>query len=103
MKPEGRTAALIALLALGVIGCGGGGGSSQAPAGPGGTTPMPPGDGPPPSTLQAQLAACPNGLILGDDVPCLIGTYEGVTMDTGAACAFVYDDDGMAIYATGTK
>jgi len=111
MKSERRSAALILLLTLGMVGCGGGskpnssasaGPVGTSPVPPGGTPPMPTGGGPPASTLQAQLAACPNSIVISKDVPCLVGTYEGVTTDAGAACAFVYDNDGLAIYATGT-
>src|SRR5687767_7411446 len=82
VKSDIGSVALIVLLALGMVGCGGSSeSSSNASAEPSGTVPIPTGPTGPTggdptlSTLQAQLAACPNDLILSKDVPCFVGTY----------------------------
>lgn len=96
-------------LALVLTACGGGGGGTTS--GPdvntsgGGSTAAPPAASPVANStsLQSHLANCPNVSTINEKTPCMVGQYVGKTIDTGAACAFVYDQDGAATYTAGGR
>jgi hypothetical protein len=88
-------------LALALSACGGGGGSSTDSTATGGGTPPTVTPAPTTQSLQTHLSACPTALAINESIPCMAGLYEGKTTDTGAACAFKYDSDGVAYYTAG--
>jgi len=105
----GLSAAFVLFAAISA--CGGGGGSTApevnssgggagtaSPGSPSTTTPA--GNT---SSLLSHLAQCPNALTINETVPCMVGQYSGKTIDTGVACTFVYDPDGVATYNVGTQ
>jgi hypothetical protein len=92
----------IACLALNLSACGGGGGSSSATAAPpSGNTGNPNTPAPTAQSLQTHLSACPTALAINESIPCMAGLYEGKTTDTGTACAFKYNSNGVAYYTAG--
>lgn len=93
--------AVAALIAVVTAACGGGGGGASVPGvvGNGGAMPTSPATNA--TSLHLHLARCPNNRTINETVPCMVGQYQGKTIDNGVACSFVYDPEGAATYTAG--